>query len=124
MPRCLCLALFAGIGALSLSLPGAAASAGGVIGTLPAIHVAAPGVMSYAELTERLQRQGYSDIKLTPYRPNTINPRPEQVASLRVAGDEAKTIAVNWGWNGSAAKDGQTVDIYVGRAPPASSLPR
>ena len=120
MSRHLRLALPAGIGALSLSLAGAAASAGSLIGTPPAVHVAASGVISYARLTERLQQQGYSDVKVTAYRPNTINPRPEQVSSLRIAGDEAKAMAVHWGWNGSAVKGAQTVDVYVDHVPPGS----
>jgi hypothetical protein len=124
MSRPLRIAILAGIGALSLSFSGSAASARGFIGATPAVHLTEAGVISYAQLIERLQRQSYSDIKVTPYRPNVINPRPEQVSSLRVTGDDAKTTAVHWGWNGTAVKDGQTVDVYVDRVLPAASAGR
>jgi hypothetical protein len=75
------------------------------------VHVADPGVISGAQLIERLQSQGYTDVKLTSERPTTFTPHPELSAGL--SSDEAAATPVHQGWNGTAVRDGRTVDIYV-----------
>jgi hypothetical protein len=110
------IASLARLGALSLSLTAAAsmtALAADLVSTPPSVHVASPGVMSYAQLIEQLRGQGYSDVKVTALRPSLSSPRPELVHGLGAGDDEANTTPVHQGWNGTAVKDGRTVDIYV-----------
>jgi hypothetical protein len=87
------------------------AAAGDLVTAPAAVHVADPGVLSDAQLAEQLRAAGYTDIKLTSERPTQFTPRPE--ISAAVSEGEAPATAAHPGWNGTALKDGRTVDIYV-----------
>jgi hypothetical protein len=95
-----------------------AACAGNIIGDAPAHQVAFSGIASYAQLITELRSEGYSDIRVTEFYPEKIDPRPELMHPLLSADDpDAQATPVHLGWNGTAEKDGRIVDIYVTRAP-------
>ena len=98
-------------GVLGLALAPAAAAE--LLTTTPSVHVAAPGVMSEGELIEKLQAEGYTDVWLTTERPTAFTPRPEISARLSPDDPVAQSTPVLLGWNGTARKDGRTVDVYV-----------
>jgi hypothetical protein len=108
--RFLRIGLLAGSG-LGLALAPAAAAE--LLTTTPSVHVTAPGVMNEAELIDRLHAAGYTDIWLTTERPTSFTPRPEISARLDPDDPVAQSTPVVTGWNGTAHKDGRTVDVYV-----------
>jgi hypothetical protein len=83
----------------------------------PMVHVPMAGVASYTQLIEQLQSQGYTDIKVTPLSANSFDPRPElmhpDLVFTSVDDEEAQDTPVHFGWNGTAAKNGQIVEVYV-----------
>ena len=89
------------------------AAAAELLTTTPSVHVAAPGIMTEATLIETLQAEGYTDIWLTTERPTQFTPRPEISARLNPDDPVAQSTPVLNGWNGTASKDGRTVDVYV-----------
>ncbi|MCB5945624.1 hypothetical protein [Acidocella sp. KAb 2-4] len=92
---------------LSLAQPAAAA---GSFAPAPAVHVHAAGLESQAQLAAQLSAQGYSNVALTSAEPSLANPHPELNPSE--SGNPAQT-PVRDGWNGTAQKDGQTVQVYA-----------
>jgi hypothetical protein len=108
--RFLRVGLLAGSG-LGLALAPAAAAE--LLTTTPSVHVTAPGVMNEAELIDRLHAAGYTDVWLTTERPTSFTPRPEISARLDPDDPVAQSTPVLTGWNGTAHKDGRTVDVYV-----------
>jgi len=108
--RFLRVGLLAGSG-LGLALAPAAAAE--LLTTTPSVHVAARGVMNEAELIDRLHAAGYTDVWLTTERPTSFTPRPEISARLDPDDPVAQSTPVLTGWNGTAHKDGRTVDVYV-----------
>ena len=91
----------------------APATAAELLTTTPSVHVAVPGVMNAAQLIDQLHADGYTDVWLTTERPTSFTPRPEISARLDADDPVAQTTPVLPGWNGTARKDGRTVDIYV-----------
>jgi hypothetical protein len=69
--------------------------------------------MNEAELIDRLHAAGYTDVWLTTERPTSFTPRPEISARLDPDDPVAQSTPVLIGWNGTARKDGRTVDVYV-----------
>jgi hypothetical protein len=108
--RFLRIGLLAGSG-LGLALAPAAAAE--LLTTTPSVHVTAPGVMNEAQLIDRLHAEGYTDVWLTTERPTSFTPRPEISARLDPDDPVAQSTPVLAGWNGTARKDGRTVDVYV-----------
>jgi hypothetical protein len=104
-------ASFLAISALSVALSPAMAAE--ILTTTPSVHVAAPGAMTDAQLIEKLQAEGYTDIWLTTERPTEFTPRPEISARLNPDDPVAQSTPALPGWNGTARKDGRTVDVYV-----------
>jgi hypothetical protein len=96
-----------------LGLALAPAAAAELLTTTPSIHIAAPGVMNEAQLIDRLHAEGYTDVWLTTERPTSFTPRPEISARLDADDPVAESTPVLPGWNGTARKDGRTVDVYV-----------
>jgi hypothetical protein len=96
-----------------LGLALAPATAAELLTTTPSIHIAAPGVMNEAQLIDRLHAEGYTDVWLTTERPTSFTPRPEISARLDADDPVAESTPVLPGWNGTARKDGRTVDVYV-----------
>jgi hypothetical protein len=91
-------------GILAAALTIAAALAAGAA---PAQNSTA--IATQAQLIERLQAQGYSDVKLSTSLPNTFDPHPE----LEPDGADPRTTAVHEGWNGTAVKGGDIVNVYI-----------
>jgi hypothetical protein len=102
--------LLTGLG-LGLALVPAAAAE--LLTTTPSVHITAPGVMNEAQLIDRLHAEGYTDVCLTTERPTSFTPRPEISAQLDPDDPVAQSTLVLPGWNGTARKDGRTVDVYV-----------
>ena len=98
---------------LGLCLALAPAAAAELLTTTPSVHVTAPAVMNEAELIDRLHAAGYTDVWLTTERPTSFTPRPEMSARLDPDDPVAQSTPVLTGWNGTARKDGRTVDVYV-----------
>jgi hypothetical protein len=96
-----------------LGLALAPAAAAELLTTTPSVHIAAPGVMNEAQLIERLHAEGFTDVWLTTERPTSFTPRPEISARLDPDDPVAQSTPVMPGWNGTARKDGRTVDVYV-----------
>jgi hypothetical protein len=93
------------------------ACAGGLITEAPALQVAIAGGESEAQLIRQLEAQGYDDVRVTEFRPNNVDRRPELMHAFRSADDEAAQVTpVHVGWNGTAVKDGRTFDVYVTQA--------
>jgi hypothetical protein len=92
----------------------------GLVRRTPMVHLPMPGVTSYAQLIQRLQSEGYTDIKVTPLSPNMFDPRPEllhpDLTFTSAENAAARNTAIHFGWNGTAVKDGTTVEVYVDRA--------
>jgi len=87
-----------------------AAQAGDFVTTVPVVHVAVPAVESQAQLADTLREQGYAEITLADSAPTFTAPHPE-LNPARISHPE--TTPVRAGWNGTAVKDGQTVEIYA-----------
>lgn len=70
---------------------------------------------SMTELKTLLQQRGYTDIDLSPVKPNDENPRPD----IQGTGGSARnkvdpnTTAVHYGWNGTAVRNGKRVNIVI-----------
>jgi len=92
----------------------------GLVTPTPMVHVPMAGVASYTQLIEELQSQGYTDIKVTPLSPNSFDPRPEfthpALVFTSVDDEQAQDTPIHFGWNGTAAKNGQIVEVYVDHA--------
>ncbi|WP_298283627.1 hypothetical protein [Acidocella sp.] len=86
----------------------ALAADGALFAATPSVTVAVQGVESQAQLAQQLSAQGYSNVSLSGTAPNLANPHPE----LNGATNLASTPVQN-GWNGTAQKDGETVQIYA-----------
>jgi hypothetical protein len=72
------------------------------------------GPLSQAQLITSLKSHGYSDIKLTTQPPNPTDPHPELTMSVSSMDDAtAQTTAVHLGWNGTAIKNGERVNVYL-----------
>jgi len=96
---------------LLAALVGAApALADGFVSATPAVHVSLPATASQAQLASQLAAQGYSNVQLTAYVPSLANPHPE----LTTPDASPATTPVQNGWNGTATKDGETVNVYAG----------
>jgi len=93
------------------------ATAAELLTTTPSVHVAAPGVMTEAQLIERLEAEGYTEIWLSTERPTEFTPRPEISARLNSDDPVAQSTPALPGWNGTARKDGRTLDVYVDPVP-------
>ncbi len=106
---------------LAGSLPMAAAGAE-LLTETPRVVVTVPGVISQAQLQRQLELLGYGNIKLSPIYPTPSNPHPELSATM--TSDPAFT-PVHRGWNGSAMKEGRTLNVRVefGSAPSVAELP-
>jgi hypothetical protein len=102
--------LLAGLGLGPTLAPAAAAE---LLRTTPSVHIAAPGVMNEAQLIDQLHAEGYTDVWLTTERPTSFTPRPDISAPLDPDDPVAQSTPVMAGWNGTARKDGRTVDVYV-----------
>ncbi len=93
----------------------------GLVTLAPMVHVPISGSATYAQLIRQLRSQGYGDITLTPLSPNLFDPRPElthpDLDFVSPADAGAGETQVHPGWNGTAARDGRSVDVYVDRAP-------
>jgi len=87
-----------------------AAQAGDFISTVPVVHVAVPAVESQAQLADTLREQGFAEIVLADAAPTFTAPHPE-LNPARIAHPEATPVRA--GWNGTAVKDGQTVEVYA-----------
>ena len=82
------------------------------------------GPFTQAQLISGLEAHGYRDVALGNEIATPGVPRPELLSSVRSADDpEAQKTSVHLGWNGTAVKDGATVNIYIRSEAPAS-LPR
>lgn len=66
-------------------------------------------VATQAQLVESLQRDGYADVRLSTSLPNPYDPHPE----LAPDGADPKTTPIHPGWNGTATRNGETVNVYV-----------
>jgi len=112
-----------GLGAaLALAvLPATGAWALDVVGKAPAVEVVVTGVTSQAQLTRQLNAQGYCDVKLSSVRPNPADPEPQ----LYRGRDNPQITPVHQGWNGTAVKNGRTLEVRVdfGGAPAVAELP-
>ncbi len=70
---------------------------------------------SMTELKTMLQQRGYTDIDLSPVKPNDENPRPD----IQGTGGSARNkvdpnvTAVHYGWNGTAVRNGKRVNIVI-----------
>ncbi len=102
--------LIPGLVAAGLILGAGAASAEGLIGMAPSVHLAVQNVSSQAQLAETLRSQGYSDIRLSEVAATPATPHPERISSLT---DHPEKVPVHSGWNGVAVKNGQVVQVYV-----------
>jgi hypothetical protein len=84
---------------------------------LPSLALAAANTastMSEAQLKQRLEAQGYRHIRLTPLVPEAMFPQPQ-----RVEPQDAVTLqseAAHVGWNGTATREGRTINIYLSRS--------
>ncbi|WP_297367783.1 hypothetical protein [Acidocella sp.] len=101
------------LSALSLAsvLVGAApamAAQGGFVTAAPRVTVTVQGVESQAQLAAQLSARGYSNVSLSGTVPSLANPHPE----LSGVTNQASTPVQN-GWNGTAQKDGQIVQVYA-----------
>ncbi len=75
------------------------------------VTVAVSPLTSQGDVARQLGQSGYSDIRLTPVRPTQIDPRPDlEDAGSTVAADQTP---VHSGWNGSAVRNGQRVNVLV-----------
>ena len=99
--------------ASGLGLALAQAPAAELLTTTPSVHVTAAGVMNEGQLIDRLHAEGYTEVWLTTERPTSFTPRPEISARLDPDDPVAQSTPVLPGWNGTARKDGRTVDVYV-----------
>ncbi|MCB5943491.1 hypothetical protein [Acidocella sp. KAb 2-4] len=63
---------------------------------------------SQAQLAQQLNGKGYTNVSLTAHEPSRQNPHPE----LNTPNNQG-SVFVRQGWNGTAQRDGQTVQIYV-----------
>jgi hypothetical protein len=82
------------------------------LSSLAAAQMSGPSpVMSEAQVTRQLEAEGYSNIKLTPFEPNRADPQPQ--LNQESSGSSLQGEAAHLGWNGTATKDGRTVNIYV-----------
>jgi hypothetical protein len=82
------------------------------------------GPLTQAFLITGLYNHGYSDVKLSSDLPDPYNPRPELTSGSVSSPDDpkAQVTPLHIGWNGTAVKEGRTVNVYVvGSAP--SSVP-
>lgn len=62
-----------------------------------------------AQLIDRLHGEGYADVRLSTSLPNPYDPHPE----LDHNGGDPRSTPVHAGWNGTASKNGETVNVYV-----------
>ena len=83
----------------------------------PSVHISIAGAASEAQLITELRSLGYSNIRVTDLRHNGMDRRPELMQAFSSADEEeAQVTPLHFGWNGTAVKDGRTVDVYVDRA--------
>jgi hypothetical protein len=121
LPRLAALSIaFATAAALAACAPTAASDDSYVFGLVtptPMVHLAMSGATSDAQLIQQLQRQGYSDIKVTPLSPNIFDPRPELLhTDLTYSSPDdpkAQDTPIHFGWNGTADRNGRTFEVYV-----------
>lgn len=85
------------------------AAAFGFLSPAPIVQVQVSGAESEAQLAAQLQSQGYTDIRLSSVAANPANPHPELNPTLV----NNPTAPVHDGWNGTAVKDGKTIEVYV-----------
>jgi hypothetical protein len=110
---------------LAVGIVSPAAAQVALVTPVPSVHLAVAGVTSCAQLIQRLQSQGYTDIKMTEDYPNILDPRPEIRHGYSTAEDpEAQDAPAHYGWMGTAVKDGQTANIYVDTSPARSASTR
>jgi hypothetical protein len=100
----------ASLSLLALLAGATPALADGFITATPAVHVSLPATASQAQLAAQLATQGYSNVQLTAAEPNLAVPHPELTAPTA----NLAATPVRDGWNGTAAKDGETVNVYAG----------
>jgi hypothetical protein len=82
------------------------------------------GPFTQAQLISGLEAHGYREVALGNEVATPDAPRPDLLVSVRSADDpDAQKTPVHLGWNGTAVKDGATVNIYI-RAEAPASLPR
>lgn len=112
-------------GAIATSQPSAAADDSyffGLVRPTPMVHVPMAGAESEAQLIRALQSEGYSDIKVTSIEPNIFDPRPElmhpDLTYSSAADPQAQHTPIHFGWNGTAVKGGEQVEVYVVHAAP------
>jgi hypothetical protein len=85
----------------------------------PSTHRDAPvaggGVMSEAQVIQRLESRGYSNVKLTPLQPNALDTRPQEQNNSGSSTPSAhpQDYPAHVGWNGTATRNGRQVNIYV-----------
>ncbi len=94
---------------LGLAQPAAAFS---LFSTVASVTVPVSNVESQAQLAAQLQAQGYSDVRLASFAATRENPHPELNSALV----NEPTSPVREGWNGTAVKDGETIQVYVTRS--------
>jgi hypothetical protein len=79
------------------------------------------GPFTQAQLISGLEAHGYRDVALGNEVASPGKPHPELLAGVHSADDpEAQKTSVHLGWNGTAVKDGELVNIYLRSEAPAS----
>lgn len=70
------------------------------------VPVTSGGVMSEAQVIQRLESEGYSNVKLTPMRPNTLDARPEEQnnSGSSAPSTHPQDYPAHIGWNGTATR--------------------
>lgn len=100
---------FASLSLLAVLAGAAPALADGFVSATPSVHVSLPASASQAQLAAQLAAQGYSNVLLTAAEPNLATPHPElTVPTANLAATPAQE-----GWNGTASKAGETVNVYT-----------
>jgi hypothetical protein len=79
------------------------------------VKLAISETTSMTELKDLLQKRGYTNIDLSPTRPNEENPRPDIQGTGGPASSKPNpdTTAVHYGWNGTAVRGGKRVNIVI-----------
>lgn len=99
--------------AASLALP--AAQAASPVKRSDTVNLDLSELISMDQLKHLLEQQGYTDILLSPVKPNSTNPRPDIQDSgpKAVKSVNPATTPIHEGWNGTAVKDGKRVNIEI-----------
>jgi hypothetical protein len=72
-------------------------------------------VTTLEQLKQTLESHGYTNVKLAPNKPNEEDPRPdlEDNGPGKKSTFNAGRTPVHAGWEGTAMKDGKTVNVVI-----------